>query len=189
MAPSAPRSKERRRCDLERKLLSDTIKVVGSHMSNSARRRLSKLLKHKSANHASEHSFRKNDIDRRRGVAELMRIRVNAGMEDHRISNEWIAIVAVKTEKYAEMEMTHRGWILQELEARVGESSATWILRRDQRNRKAEARLLHDTLAMPGVSYIPNRRHAISSTIELNGGMLTSGFCSVEVFRWDTMAG
>ncbi len=118
-----------------------------------------------------------------------MRIRVNAGMEDHRISNEWIAIVAVKTEKYAEMEMTHRGWILQELEARVGESSATWILRRDQRNRKAEARLLHDTLAMPGVSYIPNRRHAISSTIELNGGMLTSGFCSVEVFRWDTMAG
>lgn len=100
-------------------------------MSNSARKRLSKLLKNKSAHFASEAAFRKNDIDRRRGVAELMRIRVTASVEDNKVQNQWAAIAAVKAEKYEEMEQEHRAWILQELEARVGEDPATWILRQE----------------------------------------------------------
>jgi len=130
-------------------------------MPKSAKRRLSKLLKHKSANHASENARRQNDINRRCGVAELMRIRVAANVEDVRVSQEWAAIAAVKPEKYAEMEEHHRGWIIQELEARVGEKPMTWILRRDQRNRRAEALLLRDTRAMPGVSHGLFQRHPI----------------------------
>lgn len=126
-------------------------------MSNSAKRRLRKLLKHQSPKQRTEDAHRKNDIDRRRGITELMRIRVAAGIEDHRVSNEWTAIAAVKWEKYAEMEQEHRGWILQELEARVGEKPMKWIMRNDLRNRKAETRLLRDTRAMPGVSNIPSQ--------------------------------
>lgn len=156
MPHSAPRSKERRRCDLECKLLSNTVKVVGSQMPKSAKRRLRKLLKHHSAHVVSEAAFRKNDIDRRRGVAEVMRIRVAAGIEDYKVINEWTTIAAVKPEKYAELEQEHRAWILQKLEARVGEDPATWILRQEQRIRKAGVRLLRDTRAMPEVWLLQN---------------------------------
>lgn len=126
-------------------------------MSNSAKRRLRKLLKHQGPKQQTEDALRKNDIDRRRGITELMRIRVAAGIEDHRVSSKWTAIAAVKKEKYAEMEQEHRGWILQELEARVGEKPMKWIMRNDLHNRKAEARLLRDTRAMPGVSNVSSR--------------------------------
>jgi len=120
-------------------------------MSSSAKRRLRKLLKHQGPKQQTEDALRQNDINRRRGVVELMQIRVAASLEDYKVINEWTTIAAVKVEKYEEMEQEHRGWILRELEARVGEDPATWILRRDQRNRKAEARLLRDTRTMPRV--------------------------------------
>jgi len=124
-------------------------------MSSPAKRRLRKLLKHQGPKQQTEDALRQNDINRRRGVVELMQIRVAASLEDYKVINEWTTIAAVKVEKYAEMEQEHRGWILQELEARVGEKPVKWIMRNDLHNRKAETRLLHDTRAMPGVSNIP----------------------------------
>ena len=53
-------------------------------------------------------------------MADLMRVRIQAGVEAVGEDAKWIAIAAnFDAEKWAEKEGEHRGWIIAELEKRV----------------------------------------------------------------------
>lgn len=119
---SAPRSKEPHRVDLERKLFRRTLAHPSCALPKSQARRIEKLLRRHiyTKGFATEQARCTNDLARRRAVEVLMRARSNAGLEEPGEDAQWKVLANFKGKTWSEKEDEHRGWIIAELQKRVG---------------------------------------------------------------------
>lgn len=119
---SAPRSKEPHRIDLERILFRRTLAHPSCALPKAQARRIEKLLRRHiyTRGFATEQTRHANDLARRHAVEVLMRARSNAGLEEPGEDAQWKALANVNAKTWSEKEEEHRGWIIAELQKRVG---------------------------------------------------------------------
>ena len=78
----APRAKEGRRRDLERKFLANTSSIKGIELSHQTRHRIDRLFKKDKKIFPTETARRDNDIARRHAIDNLMQHRIKAGAQE-----------------------------------------------------------------------------------------------------------
>ncbi|KAL8818408.1 MAG: hypothetical protein Q9191_007947 [Dirinaria sp. TL-2023a] len=157
-----PRSKEGMRRSLENKLLFATIRSQKVKFGNSHGKMLRALFGLKKRDFTTEQAYRDDDIKRRRGIEQIMVARAKAGLEKDGEHIKWREIAEVG-DKFEELEGEHRAFIIAELEARVVRKTgmpayAPVRLKELGTRRKAERRLLSDTVALPNYGGIPRKR-------------------------------
>lgn len=136
MSPSdqAPRSKEPKRRDLERKFLAKTLKTKGAMIPKALKRRAQKLFKPKKDLATTDLARYKDDIERRQIILKLMKKLIKAGDELPHEEAKWQRLANVDQQAYAEKEEEDRAIIINELASRVfkpleGLSAPAFVLR------------------------------------------------------------